>query len=574
MGKILWGLGNRCVQGAAVLTLILCSPAWAQTASQITPGTLQPDLQRIDGNLVFSGGTGAEAPPGSDQISISLSGVDIEGGLPELAAEEAAFRTRLTRGAIPVSELFEATADLERAYANGGFILSRVVVPQQEVSDGGRLRIVVVNGFIERIETGNVDPNARRRIAGLTDPLVNKPGLTQAEIERSLLLAGDTPGTSLNTALGAGDEEGGAVLAVQTEFRPVTGFAGFDNAPSSDLGGVTLSGGVEFNSVFGFGDVIYFRFSGTPERLLSSDPLSRLVGAGAIFPLGFSGFAINPEYTFSETSLEGDISTASQFERLAIRLSYPVIRTRTTNLNAQAILDLQRDEQDLIDGSLVQGLFSDRITALRFSASGSYLAEDKSVTSGSLTLSQGINALGARTADEAAGSSVPLSRAGADATFTKLTGSISHSRALADNLNLSLGGRFQTGFGDPLVTSEQFSIVGEQELSAFDSGGLQGDDGWVVRGELSTQLRSDALPGGLLVSPYAFAGIGEVRLQNPLEGEQGSITAKSYGIGVDLFLQTNSNFRNGSVRIELGKGDRSDTSSDETRLSVFANFRI
>ena len=108
----------RRMQLACAASLCLAAPAaLSQTASSVTPESFQPQLQDLGGSVVFSGNTGTQAPPGSDQIGITLSGVTLEGAFPQMAAANAGFEQRLTRGRIPVSELFEASSELEAAYA-------------------------------------------------------------------------------------------------------------------------------------------------------------------------------------------------------------------------------------------------------------------------------------------------------------------------------------------------------------------------------------------------------------------------------------------------------------------------
>ncbi|MEO0829176.1 MAG: ShlB/FhaC/HecB family hemolysin secretion/activation protein [Pseudomonadota bacterium] len=567
---------------SALATLLLCASAatpvvlWAQTASEITPETLAPPLQRLGGSVQFTGQVGTEAPPGAEQIGITLSGVDLEDALPQLQAENASFVSRLTRGRIPVSELFEATADLEAAYANAGFVLTRVVLPQQSLRDGGRLRVTVVNGFIERVETANVPEQTRPRIERLTEPLLNKPGLTLPELERQLLLAGDTPGTALRSALGAGEKPGGAIIALDPEFRLVTGFLGFGNPTPDDLGGISLNAGIEINSPLRFGETFYLRTSGSPEGFFTDEPQSRILAAGALVPLGFSGLTLNVEVTASDTTPESsDAPTRSDFDRKSIRLSYPFIRSRNLNVTGQLAFDHQTDEQVFLGGGGTElPIYEDAVSILRLGGSLSRFHEGGAVTEASLTLSRGLDAFGARTAAEAEEDGVALSRQGSDAEFTKLAGSITHQRNLSDAIQFSVAGRFQTSFGDPLVTSEQFTLVGPQELSTFDSGTLRGDSGWVVRSEISTltQVELGGLP--LVLRPYAFIGYGETKIEEPTAVEQSVTTATAFGIGQDIFTQTDSTFRSGSVRLELGRGERSDGLEDGTRFGLSASFRF
>ncbi|WP_386334907.1 POTRA domain-containing protein [Sulfitobacter sediminilitoris] len=196
---------------ATVLVCCLANvplPAAAQSASEITASTFAPDAQRLTGAVVFSGERGTKAPEGSEKLLINLSGVTINGGLPEMAAANATVRARLSGKTISVAEIFNATADLENAYAQAGFVLARIVLPAQELRDGGRLRIEVIDGFVETVDTSKVPEPVRGRIAKITDPLVGQRSLRLPELERQLLLAGDTYGVALGSALAAGATPG------------------------------------------------------------------------------------------------------------------------------------------------------------------------------------------------------------------------------------------------------------------------------------------------------------------------------------------------------------------------------
>lgn len=567
---------------ASVASLCLISPAArSQTASSVTPESFQPQLQNLNGTVVFSGNTGTQAPPGSEQIGITLSGVTLEGGFPQMAAANAAFEQRLTRGRIPVSELFDASADLEAAYAQAGYVLARVVLPQQSLRDGGVLRISVVDGFVEAVDTSQAPPNIRRRIETLTGPLVDRKGLTMTQLERQLLLAGDVSGVALGSALATGQQPGGTVIALDPQFRRITGFVGFDNFAPPELGsiapddlhGLVLNSGFELNSLLGYGETVYGRLSASPKGLLSDDPRYRVLALGAVVPVGSSGLAMNVEVTTSDTTPDNaEQPTRSDFDRQSFRLIYPWIRSRQMNLTTQLMLDRQKDRMNAMAGGLPP-FFQDQITVLRFGANLSYNHEDGAFSEAGLILSRGIDALGARTAAEAAAQGVPLSRAGADATFGKIVGSAAHQRALGENYALSVSGRFQTSFSDPLVTAEQFSIAGPNELSAFDSGDLRGDSGWVLRAELSNPRAVELRGTPFTFSPYVFAGVGQVSIEQPTISETSRESAHAYGIGLDLVSRTGSRFRSNSLRIEYGKGER-EHGPDDSRVSFSGNFRF
>jgi hemolysin activation/secretion protein len=211
------------------------APVRAQTASQITPPAFRQPLPQVGRVIVFSGQPGLEAPAGADRLFVRLKGVTIEGGLPELAAEQRAFEARFVGRRVPASEIFLAAQELEAAYARAGFVLVRIVLPAQTLVDGGRLRLVIVDGFIERADVKGVPDLVRTRIAAVIEPLIGKKGLRLAEIERRLLIAGDTPGVALRSTLAPGSSPGGTVLVVEAKHKPLSVYTGIDNTLSSSL---------------------------------------------------------------------------------------------------------------------------------------------------------------------------------------------------------------------------------------------------------------------------------------------------------------------------------------------------
>ncbi len=562
-------LGTLAALFSIAVGLTATGAALGQTASEVTPENFLPPLQKLNGTIVFSGEPGTTAPPGSETIGITLSGVEVENSMTALAGAEEAFRTRLTGSRVPVSELFDATAALEEAYVNAGFVLTRVVLPQQALRDGGVLRVTIVNGFVETVDTAAVPEPVRGRLGELTVPLVDRAGITLRELERQLLLAGDASGVALSTALAAGQRPGGAVLALDAEFRRITGFVGFDNLTSDDLGRPVVNFGLELNSALDLGETLYGRLSAAAEDALSQDPAYRVGALGALVPIGPSGLTLNAELTSSRSHPDGDlVQTESDFDRQSLRLIYPVIRSRDVNLSARIGLDHQSDEQSIVGTAGDTAIYRDELTVLRAGASGSVYQGEATPTEWSVTLSQGLDVLGARD-----GGTVPLSRQQASPEFTKLNASVRHQRPLGETLSFSLSGRAQSSFGDALVTSEQFGIIGSGDLSAFDAGSIRGDSGFVVRSEIARAYETSLAGRGAVVAPYVFAGSGQVSIAQPTALEERRVKATAYGIGVDLLLRGDTPFRADTVRVEFGRGSRDD-GDDQSRFSISTSFRF
>lgn len=552
------------------------APALAQTASQITPPSFLPEVSRGRG-LVVPGGAGLATPSGAEKLTVELSGVNVGGGLPQLAEATAALKARLSGREVTGAEIFAAARDLEAAYGQAGFVLVRVILPPQHLVNGSRLRLSVVDGFIERVETKDLPERVRARIERLVAPLTGQRGLSLRELERRVLLAGDTPGVLLRSTLAPGTHEGGTVLVLEATHQPVGGLITVDNTLSRKLGQPTLGVGLDLNSVMGFGELGYLRASGYPDgSSFNAEPRNRSLAAGINLPLWIEGLSFNVEYTDASTLQKqaGGLRSRSTFERLSLRLRYAWVRGRSANLNSELALDIQDETQNLLVDGIGLPLSLDRPRVLRFSNDGDVVTPWGATLSGRLTASLGLAGLGARTAADAT-PLLPLSRQGADADFSKLDIALGYLQPLAEHLALSVSARAQTSFNKPLLQSEQIGIANTNGLSAFDAGTLVGDAGYVVRGEVQSPWALPTLLQGIgaVATPYLFGAFGEVRLYQPTALEAKSVRATSWGGGIRLGGAKAGTLANATLALEYGRAQRSDGNSSD-RVTVVSAFRF
>ncbi len=186
---------------------VVATVAYAQTASHlVSPSYAPPVVRPVEGGISFDGATGLDAPRGAEKLSVTPSGLIAEGGRPELSAETAKVEASLKGIRVTGADLFAAARQLEEAYARAGYLLVRVSLPPQTVKNGKPLHLVVTDGQVEAIDVSALPENVRSRIQDVLAPLVGKTGLTKAELERRLLLAGDTPGVMLKSTLKAGSK--------------------------------------------------------------------------------------------------------------------------------------------------------------------------------------------------------------------------------------------------------------------------------------------------------------------------------------------------------------------------------
>jgi hemolysin activation/secretion protein len=570
------------VYAGAAAALFGASAALAQTASQITPPTFRPGAPSAGGSIIFSGRPGLDAPPGAERLTVRIKGITVEGPLPALAAEHRALEARLVGRPVPASELFAAVRELEAAYARAGYVLVRVILPAQTLRDGGQLRIVVINGYIERVEAKDVPELVRGRIVALVTPLIGQRGLTLAQIERRLLLAGDVPGVALKSILRPGETTGATILTLEARQHPVSGFMGADNTLASALGRSVLSTGLDLNSALGLGELVYLRASGHPGfddpsglgSLFSDRPRVRTLAAGAVVPIGLDGLTFNVEGVQSRTTPKPTaLQTASVFERLSLRLRYPWIRSRQLNVGSELIFDAQTEDFSLPLPGLDVPLSSDRLRIARLAGDASYLLDTNGIVAGRAIASFGLEGLGARSAGEANVFN-PLSRLGADADFQKLEGIVSYTQPLAEHLALAAYARGQTSFNQVLARSEQIGIASFNELSTFDAGTLGGDGGWIVRGEVSSPWTVSGFPVPVTVAPYAYAATGALYLERPTVLEQGITHVSSLAVGLRFGVTFDPGFSDAFLALEFGRRYQDDGQPDANRFTFVGSVRF
>lgn len=549
--------------------------------------------------MVVPENVGPESPPGSERLSLRVRQVQVEGTFPELAAETAAIVTRLSGKTVTAAEIFAAARELEQAYFRAGFALARVVLPAQRLTTGGDVRLLVVDGYIERIDTSALPPAVRGRIAAVLEPLVGTRRLPLSLLERALLLAGDTPGTVLRSALAAGSAPGASLLVVEARYKPVTGQLTADNTLSAALGRYNFGAGFDLNSVLGFGELIYLRVGGapyTPDRasFVSDDPRNRVLAAGVVAPLGDDGLTLNLEGTNARTTpraAPGALEFTSEFQRFSTRLRYPLIRSRDLTVNLGADFDVQ-DEQLRAIRPIAAPLSLDRLRIARTGGDLLWITPTDATFTARLFGSFGIDALGARPPPPIGSPAEPLSRVSARPEFQKAELALTLVQPLAEHLTLDLRARGQLAFNQALPRSEQIGLATPTGLSSFDAGLFQGDDGFVVRGELQApfvlpftvpfvlpsipEQQGRGLPegettsGAMLVSPYAFGAFGEVHLQRPTALERAWIRGSAYGVGIRLGAAPQASFTNASVTVEYGRQERSDRVPTSDRITFAA----
>ena len=571
-------LGNDFVKAAHFVILAagvfsLGAAARAEQApapSQVAPPQLAPAPAGPTRIVLPRITAGAKVPAQAGKLHFVLTGFFIEGEFKDLAAQRESLEKPLVGKRVSVAQIFEFAGKLQALYVRAGYPLVRVVISPQELGKAARVKLRVVDGFVERVDASAIDALVRPRVLAVVDGLVNRRHLTQAELERKLLIAGDAPGLVLNATFAAGKKVGGSVLVLSGRYRPVSVSLYSDDSLPVVFGTGQMVATASLNSVLRLGEQLTVSAAGLPDKdFTTADPTRRYLTASLSVPLGVDGWSISGSITNGITTPRVAASAASQgtLTEGYFGLSYELIKRRDYGLTLSGKLDMTDEEVDSLVFNPAVPLSLDRTRVLRGSVDGFWnRRESGTAFSYGATLSQGLDALGARTAADAT-SLLPLSRQGADAVFTKLAGHVSVTQSLPENLFVTLIANGQTSFNKPLLTSEQFDLVGAQMLSGYDAGSLSGDTAWVTRAELG---RNFAVPKmRAVLTPYLFAATGERILEQPTTLEQASVHASNIGAGVRINVAGNKTVPTGFYGFVEGSKQHTDDPVQDNGWRIF-----
>ncbi len=490
-------------------------------------------------------------PTGAAKLSFVLTGFDIEGEFEELVAVRRELAAPLIGKRIKVAQVFEFATKLQEAYIRAGYILVRVVVSPQELSRKARAKLQVIDGFIERVDVSALPEAVRGRVSAVLAPLVGKHHLTQGELQRRLLIAGETPGLEQQSTLAAGTEVGGSILILTGRYRPVSANLYGDDAMPVTLGTWQVASLLALNNIFGAGEQVAVNATGYPDRdFFTRFPTRRFLGASLALPLGIEGLKLSVTATDGRTTPRVDPTVATQglFDQLRTQLAFDAVKSRDFELTFSAHFDATEERINSLVFTPPISLSLDRVRVAREAVDGIWRNRETGTTiSFGATVSQGLPIFGARTT---AGATplLPLSRQGADAVFMKADGRLEATQSLPGDFVAAINAFAQTAFNRPLLTSEQFNLAGVKMLSGFPAGTLPADSAWVVRGELQRPISA---PLASLV-PYLFGATGERIFHEPTILELGTVHASNVGGGLRLFLPRAADFFPGGLAFVEG----------------------
>jgi len=432
---------------------------------------------------------------------------------------------------ITFADAHEIARAITTRYRSNGYILSQAIVSDKSLAEAkhkGVLHIRVVEGFINKITIENQNPGADKRdlIGSYAEKIKNERPLTNAALERYMLLINDLPGVKARAILRPSpDTFGAADLIIQVQNKPIEASFTSDNRGNKFLGPYQEQATVTENSVAGLGER-------TTLRYINTLPFSDLhyFDVQHEEQLGTEGTRMIAFASFTKTD-PGDILRPLQFkgtsDDYSLTFTHPFLRSRAENFTGRIVFDA-RDTENYAEEAPIS---RDRVRAIR--VGGTYDTNDawNGVDLANLMLSQGVGWPGATE------NGVGRTRAVGEQEFTKGNLDVSRLQNLPHGFSLLAAGSGQYS-SEPLLTSEQFTLGGVGFGQAYDSGELSGDK--AIAGKL--ELRYGQAVGERWFNSYqlySYYDIGSITINKAAPGTSDSLSLASLGAGIRANFTSN-----------------------------------
>ena len=409
---------------------------------------------------------------------------------------------------VTLAALDEVVAGIGAAYRARGYVLSQAALPAQTIEDG-RVRVLVIEGFIDRVALTGGAPNQQTAATRLFAPVVGERPTRLTTLERSVLLSRDTFGGTVETVLEPSPTTFGAAdLGVLLEPDTFTGFGALDNRGSRLYGAWTAAGGGSAYNLLGLNEHIDVLVAVAPEnaslafgQATLDVPLPALAGTlldGGRLQVGGNISRADPD--LSRSGSPEDLDIIQHETNLRTGLYVPFIRTRSQNLFGHADL-VWRESESETGFAGEQSAGTDRLVILDVGASW-----DRADRFGGVTLIEGAVHQGLPVAGAEIGETGP---AAGHTDFTLATLKISRLQRLGASDWSVYGEVIGQLASTVLPNSERFSLGDATIGRGFAPGNTTGDSGYGGRIELRHDLAA-ARSGGRLEAAelYVFADHG------------------------------------------------------------------
>jgi hemolysin activation/secretion protein len=565
---------------AAALAVLAAAPAAGQPVR--TPGAASPEFQRRE--FVPEPAPRAEprpveaapvptAPAAPTGPSFVLREVRLEGARTIPAAELAPLWSGLIGSTVTLETLDTLAAAISARYRAEGYVLSQAILPAQAIQDGV-VRIVVVEGFIDRVAVEGGRPSAQAALNRRFRFVAEDRPLSLYTLERAVLLSRDTLGGGVETVLAPSPATfGGADLTVQYTPKTFEAFGLVDNRASRLFGPWVARAGVTSYNLLG----------GTERLDLSvasslGGPELRFIEGGISLPLAFTDgtwldgarFEIGADATRGRPDLgksgAPDLTALQDETQVRVALFVPFIRTRSENLFVRTGLTWRESTVEQRFAGQDLGRSTDRLLVAELRGIWDIADRFGGVTLFDAALRQGLN-----TGNATIGFTGPNAPR---ADFTLLRGAIARVQELGIPQWSLYGEILGQLAGTILPESERFAAGGERLGRGFAPGNTTGDSGFGGRLELRRLITLGdigRLPA--LMTAYVFGDWGAAIDRSGTRDGDTWEQLSSVGFGARIDLSTWLTLTPEIAQQTSGRPSDTSSGDRETRAYLGATVR-
>jgi hemolysin activation/secretion protein len=397
-------------------------------------------------------------------------------------------------------DLLDAAAAVRRELAARGYFLADVIVPEQKLSEGV-VELRVLEGRLGKVRL-DVDPAvsiSRSLLESYIGSLEEGELIQTGDVERALFQIHDLRGIVATSSFAPGALAGTADLTIRVSpGKKLDANLDFDANGSVYTGIHRIGGGVDGNSLLGYGELINVRASNAIDGNL------RFARTSVLAPVGPWGTKLGAAYSELKYRLGTPVFNALKVNGAAAVVSliaiHPVIRSRNTNL----LVIGQHDKRKFYDIQLATGaetLKKSDVSSLGFSGDFRDRLGGGGINVFNLAYTLGELKFGTVGLDAA-----DLAGRKTRGQFGKTNISLSRLQAISERLALyaSYSQQFTNKNLDP---SEKFSLGGPNAVRAYPQGEGAGDRGYLASLEMRYRLPIDEdLPGSLVLTGFYDLG--------------------------------------------------------------------
>lgn len=496
---------------------VLAQPAGVGSQlQQIPPAPAQPrsipDI-RIERNRPL-----ADASPAGVRIAVRTLHVTGETRFTE--AELIVVANFQPGRELDLASLRAMAARITDFYNRHGYFVAQAYLPAQNIQDGA-VTISVVEGHYGNVALSNHADVSSRLARSLLAGLEPGDAVITAPLERRLLLLSDLPGVRVKSTLTPGEAVGTSNMLVElAPGRRITGSLEADNAGNRYTGAWRGGGTLNFNEPIGIGDVASLRV------LTSGSGLNYVRGSyqaeiqAVTVGVAYAHLAYKLGREFAPLDARGTVDIASLYG------SYPLIRSRDTNLYALLDLDLRtlkdrvgatssvRDRSAHVVSPGLAGDHHDRLWG------GGWTSYAVNWSLGDLNIKspevRAIDAVTART----------------NGSYQKLSFEAARLQVLSGPFSLYGEVRGQLASTN-LDSSEKMELGGAYGVRAYPEGEAYGDQGYLLTAEARLRLAEASEWTGGQVQAAVFVDTGSVTLnKSPWLAGPNDRTLSAVGVGL------------------------------------------